>query len=38
MCIRDSITTGYAWLTEASVLDSADASTGIQARINSCIN
>lgn len=32
------ITTGYAWLTEASVLDSADASTGIQARINSCIN
>ncbi|MGA7439735.1 MAG: substrate-binding domain-containing protein [Luteibacter sp.] len=32
------ITTGYAWLSEASVLDSVNATTGIQARINSCIN
>jgi phosphate transport system substrate-binding protein len=30
--------TGYAWLTDATVLDSTNATTGIQARINSCIN
>lgn len=30
--------TGYAWLSDAVVLDSNDAETGIQARLNSCIN
>lgn len=36
--LSGGLATGYAWLSEASVLDSANATTGIQARINSCIN
>jgi hypothetical protein len=32
------IVTGYAWLSDPTTLDSADPTTGIQARINSCIN
>lgn len=35
------VNTGYAWLKDAtgsSVLDSTNATTGIQARINACIN
>lgn len=35
------VTTGYAWLADSvanTVLDSTNATTGVQARINSCIN
>jgi ABC-type phosphate transport system substrate-binding protein len=30
--------TGYSWLSDSVVLDSTDATTGIQARLNSCVN
>jgi ABC-type phosphate transport system substrate-binding protein len=32
------ITTGYAWLSNAATLDSTDPVTGVQAKINACVN